>query len=190
MENKDIKDTELRLGPPGTADEPDNLARRCKRPSPEMITETFQPSEADTRQESQPSAYKAQVVGWPPIRSNRKSSLQARKSEAGASGAGAGIYVKVSMDGAPYLRKIDLRVYRGYEELRKALEDMFKCFTSGDASWAESVGGSSHAVAYEDKDGDLMLVGDVPWRMFVSSCKKWQKGVFFVAHQKVVGDPV
>jgi auxin-responsive protein IAA len=37
-----------------------------------------------------------------------------------------GIYVKVSMDGAPYLRKIDLRVYGGYPELLKALETMFK----------------------------------------------------------------
>jgi len=37
-----------------------------------------------------------------------------------------GIYVKVSMDGAPYLRKIDLRIYGGYPELLKALETMFK----------------------------------------------------------------
>ncbi|KAJ8506591.1 hypothetical protein OPV22_007477 [Ensete ventricosum] len=31
------------------------------------------------------------------------------------------------------------------------------------ASGAEGCGGSEHAMAYEDKDGDLMLVGDVPW---------------------------
>lgn len=30
------------------------------------------------------------------------------------------------MDGAPYLRKIDLKVYKRYPELLKALEDMFK----------------------------------------------------------------
>ncbi|KAJ6384327.1 hypothetical protein OIU78_027603 [Salix suchowensis] len=52
---------------------------------------------------------KAQVVGWPPIRSYRKNCLQAKKLEAEA----AGLYVKVSMDGAPYLRKIDLKVYNG-----------------------------------------------------------------------------
>ena len=34
--------------------------------------------------------------------------------------------MKVSMDGAPYLRKIDLKVYKGYPELLKALEEMFK----------------------------------------------------------------
>ena len=39
----------------------------------------------------------------------------------------SGLYVKVSMDGAPYLRKIDLNVYKSYPELLKALENMFKC---------------------------------------------------------------
>ena len=46
---------------------------------------------------------------------------------------GDGIYVKVIMDGAPYLRKIDLKVYRGYPELLKALETMFK-LTIGERS--------------------------------------------------------
>lgn len=31
------------------------------------------------------------------------------------------------MDGAPYLRKIDLNVYQSYSDLLKALEIMFKC---------------------------------------------------------------
>ena len=42
----------------------------------------------------------------------------------------AGIYVKVSMDGAPYLRKVDLNVCNSYPDLLKALEKMFK-FTIG-----------------------------------------------------------
>lgn len=68
----------------------------------------------------------------------------------------AGLLVKVSMDGAPYLRKIDLRAYKGYKELSKALEEMFKAFEG-------YCKGSDYAIAYEDKDGDLMLAGDVPW---------------------------
>lgn len=40
------------------------------------------------------------------------------------------MFVKVSMDGAPYLRKIDLKVYKGYPELLQALQNMFK-FTIG-----------------------------------------------------------
>jgi len=66
---------------------------------------------------------RVQKVGWPPIRSYRKNSLQPKKAE---DEAAAGMYVKVSMDGAPYLRKIDLKVYKGYPELLKALENMFK----------------------------------------------------------------
>ncbi|CDP03690.1 unnamed protein product [Coffea canephora] len=81
------------------------------------------------------------------------------------------MYVKVSMDGAPYLRKIDLRVYNNYPELLKALEAMFKC-TIGVYSEREGYSGSDNAPTYEDKDGDWMLVGDVPWNMFVTSCRR------------------
>lgn len=63
------------------------------------------------------------MVGWPPIRSYRKNILAGKKMEAESFCRG---YVKVSMDGAPYLRKIDLTVYKSYVELVKALENMFK----------------------------------------------------------------
>lgn len=72
-------------------------------------------------------AHRAQVVGWPPVRSYRKNNIQPKKAE---SEAASGIYVKVSMDGALYLRKIDLKAYNGYTELLKALENMFR-FTAG-----------------------------------------------------------
>ncbi|TKY68960.1 Auxin-induced protein 22D [Spatholobus suberectus] len=124
----------------------------------------------------------AQVVGWPPVRSYRRNSLQQKKGE---QGEGAGMYVKVSMAGAPYLRKIDLKVYKSYPELLKALENMFKgtferrnkiligiTCDPGEYSEREGYNGSEYAPSYEDKDGDWMLVGDVPWHMFVSSCKR------------------
>ena len=38
-------------------------------------------------------------------------------------------YVKVGADGAPYLRKVDLEMYKCYEELLTALEKMFTSFT-------------------------------------------------------------
>lgn len=79
--------------------------------------------------------YRAQVVGWPPVRSYRKNTLAASatktkgeeevKSEAGC------CYVKVSMDGAPYLRKVDLKTYSSYEDLSLGLEKMFSCFITG-----------------------------------------------------------
>lgn len=39
-------------------------------------------------------------------------------------------YVKVAVDGAPYLRKVDLQTYNSYDELLRSLEGMFDCFTA------------------------------------------------------------
>ncbi|XP_020154262.2 auxin-responsive protein IAA14-like [Aegilops tauschii subsp. strangulata] len=80
-------------------------------------------------------------------------------SSGGALAATDRKYVKVSIQGAPYLRQVDLRAYGGYAELRAALLSL-----TGQQL--------DLAVAYEDEDGDLMLVGDLPWDMFVDSCKK------------------
>jgi auxin-responsive protein IAA len=44
------------------------------------------------------------------------------------------LYVKVGMDGAPYLRKIDLKTYKNYKELSIALEKMFSGFSTGEMS--------------------------------------------------------
>jgi auxin-responsive protein IAA len=80
------------------------------------------------------SLRRAQVVGWPPVRSFRKNimSVQAEKSSKDGGGEGkssAAAFVKVSLDGAPYLRKVDLRMYKSYQELSKALDKMFSSFT-------------------------------------------------------------
>ncbi|KAK4800099.1 hypothetical protein SAY86_025464 [Trapa natans] len=103
---------------------------------------------------------RAQVVGWPPVRTYRKNCLQQKKAEPEQA---AGVYIKVSMDGVPYLRKIDLKVYSGYPELLEDLEGMFK-FKAGEYSEREGYHGSEFVPTYEDKDGDWMLVGDVPWK--------------------------
>lgn len=78
---------------------------------------------------------RAQVVGWPPIRSFRKNTLATnltKKTDVVEASSSSGcLYVKVSMDGAPYLRKVDLKTYSNYTELSSALEKMFSCFTIG-----------------------------------------------------------
>ncbi|XVE70456.1 hypothetical protein DITRI_Ditri10aG0073800 [Diplodiscus trichospermus] len=129
------------------------------------------------------SASKAQVVGWPPIRSFRKNTMAshpATKDDDAEAKLGSGcLYVKVSMDGAPYLRKVDLKIYGSYKELSLALEKMFSCFTIGqcdshgvpsqdglserESRLIDLLHGSEYVLTYEDKDGDWMLVGDVPW---------------------------
>lgn len=135
-------------------------------------------------------AAKSQVVGWPPIRSYRKNTMASSTSKNtdevdGKPGLGA-LFVKVSMDGAPYLRKVDLRTYTSYQQLSAALEKMFSCFTLGQCGLHKAQGrermseiklkdllhGSEFVLTYEDKDGDWMLVGDVPWEIFTETCQK------------------
>ncbi|XP_022739397.1 auxin-responsive protein IAA4-like [Durio zibethinus] len=164
-----LEATELRLGLPGTDEREEQTVsnvRNNKRPLQVADEECGANGKSNTQNETAPHA-KAQIVGWPPIRSYRKNNFQPKKSEC----EGPGIYVKVSMDGAAYLRKIDLKVYTGYPELLRALENMFK-FTLGEYSDREGYKGSDYAPTYEDKDGDWMLVGDVPWEMFITSCNR------------------
>ncbi|GMI98729.1 indole-3-acetic acid inducible 14, SOLITARY ROOT [Hibiscus trionum] len=131
---------------------------------------------------------KAQVVGWPPVRSFRKNMLATttttEKSSSDESSGEKAAFVKVSMDGAPYLRKVDLRMYTSYHQLSDALAKMFSSFTIGncgsqgvkdfmnEGKLMDLLNGSDYVPTYEDKDGDWMLVGDVPWEMFVESCKR------------------
>lgn len=125
---------------------------------------------------------KAQVVGWPPVRNYRKNMMAHQKSSAAEEDKAA--FVKVSMDGAPYLRKVDLKMYNSYQDLSDALAKMFSSFTMGnygaqgmidfmnESKLMDLLNSSEYVPSYEDKDGDWMLVGDVPWQMFVESCKR------------------
>lgn len=61
-------------------------------------------------------------------KSNNEESYE-KKGSVAASGGGAAAFVKVSMDGAPYLRKVDLKMYKSYQELSDALAKMFSSFT-------------------------------------------------------------
>ncbi|XP_048336652.1 auxin-responsive protein IAA11 isoform X1 [Ziziphus jujuba] len=99
------------------------------------------------------------------------------------------LFVKVNMDGIPIGRKVDLSAHNGYEALARTLEDMFhgptplvnslrsngeKHDTVVRATGPSRLldGSSEFVLTYEDKEGDWMLVGDVPWRMFLSSVKR------------------
>ncbi|XP_024018690.1 auxin-induced protein IAA4 isoform X1 [Morus notabilis] len=173
----------LRLGLPGTSEarekQAPSLGSRTsnKRALPEDAEDPGSNSKCSrTESANADSALptKTQVVGWPPIRSYRKNNTQSTVMKTPQSDVAGGNnnYVKVSVDGAPYLRKIDLRVYKNYPELLKALESMFN-LTIGNYSEREGYNnGSDYAPTYEDKDGDWMLVGDVPWDMFVCSCRR------------------
>ncbi|KAJ1397869.1 PB1 domain [Sesbania bispinosa] len=89
-------------------------------------------------------------------------------------------FVKVNMDGIPIGRKVDLSAHSSYETLAQTLEDMFNesttaisCKGSNGEDHGIIIGGERHSklldgsskfvLTYEDKEGDWMLVGDVPW---------------------------
>jgi auxin-responsive protein IAA len=197
----DLKGTELRLGLPGS-ESPDRRvpvaattldllpAKGAKRgfsdevtpPSPAAAAgkgkKVADEEEEDKKVAATPQpAAKAQVVGWPPIRSYRKNTMATNQQKISKEDAevkpGQGfLYVKVSMDGAPYLRKIDLKTYKNYKELSIALEKMFSGFSTGKDGLPESYKDGEYVLTYEDKDGDWMLVGDVPWQMFTESCRR------------------
>ncbi|KAI3684263.1 hypothetical protein L6452_33484 [Arctium lappa] len=109
---------------------------------------------------------KERVVGWPPLRSYRKNYTMKSNCK----------YVKVAVDGAPYLRKVDLQSYGGYQQLLCVFEEMFSCFMIRNVliekKMMNTVSRSEHVPTYEDKDGDWMLFGDVPWKMFVETCTR------------------
>ncbi|XP_051225392.1 auxin-responsive protein IAA5 [Lolium perenne] len=192
----------LRLGLPGS-DSPDRDANPAAltlglvshKPAAKRAFPDASPRRAAAAEKAPPAAppaAKAQVVGWPPVRNYRKNTLAASVSKSkgaedggGAAAQGGPCYVKVSMDGAPYLRKVDLKIYASYDDLSAALQKMFSCFITGQSSLrkpsakdrlasgkADSLQDQEYVLTYEDKDADWMLVGDLPWDLFTTICRK------------------
>lgn len=60
---------------------------------------------------------KRAVMGWPPVRSYRRKTIEMNTK-----------FVKVAADGAPYLRKLDLEMFNGYQQLFIAFEQLFTSF--------------------------------------------------------------
>ncbi|KAF0916119.1 hypothetical protein E2562_000725 [Oryza meyeriana var. granulata] len=157
----DFEDTALTLRLPGSVSEPDR-----KRASSDADAAENSPLAASAASSDAPPAPKARVVGWPPVRSFRKNAL----ADVAGSCKAAAKFVKVAVDGAPYLRKVDLEAYAGYDQLLRALQDKFfshftiRKFADDERKLVDAVNGTEYVPTYEDKDGDWMLVGDVPWK--------------------------
>ncbi|XP_040373641.1 auxin-responsive protein IAA31 isoform X1 [Rosa chinensis] len=78
--------------------------------------------------------------------------------------------VKVYMEGIPIGRKVNLFAHDGYDALITSLSLMFKItiLSGPDQVYSEK----NYVLTYEDQEGDWMLVGDVPWEIFLTSVKK------------------
>lgn len=99
-----------------------------------------------------------------------------------------GLFVKINMDGVPIGRKVDLNAYDSYEKLSSAVDELFRgllaaqrdsCAAGIDNKQEEQKpitglldGSGEYTLVYEDNEGDRMLVGDVPWHMFVCTVKR------------------
>ncbi|KAI4337312.1 hypothetical protein L6164_015745 [Bauhinia variegata] len=161
---------------------------RCFKPvsSDSLLVWSGQPNEEDERSgkkkrnidtTNKNDEEKHQVVGWPPIKAWRKKKLhlhhhhggQIRNDRGPAGNESRGsnsLYVKARMEGVAIGRKIDLRLHSSYQALTNTLISMF----ANDQKFQEE--GASYKLIYQDKEGDWLLAGDVPWQSFIDSVQR------------------
>lgn len=114
--------TELRLGLPGAdSDSGHHCDVMIDRNKKKRVFSEISEEEVEEGNRKK-TTIKSQVAGWPPVCSYRKNNSF---SDNDGSGKASKMYVKVGMDGAPFLRKIDLGVHEGYSYLAKSLEKLF-----------------------------------------------------------------
>ncbi|XP_058740481.1 auxin-responsive protein IAA20-like [Vicia villosa] len=81
-------------------------------------------------------------------------------------------FVKVYMEGIPIGRKLNILAHQSYHELVNTLEHMFDTTILWGNEMDEVQPERCHVLTYEDEEGDLVMVGDVPWEMFLSTVKR------------------
>ena len=121
------------------------------------------------------------LLGWPPINTWKKKQFH-HQGHAGwitndrnnnnnnnnnvIVGGRNSMYVKVKMEGVPIGRKVDLRLYHSYQLFTQNLLQMFARYqNSGKNS-------TRFTILYQDREGDWMLAGDVPWKTFVETVQR------------------
>ncbi|KAI4387393.1 hypothetical protein MLD38_005231 [Melastoma candidum] len=98
---------------------------------------------------------------------------------------GGSMFVKINMEGLAIGRKVDLGAYDTYDKLSSAVDVLFRDLLAaqrdgGDGDEVKEAititgvvdGRGEYTLVYEDNEGDRMLLGDVPWHMFVSTAKR------------------
>ncbi|KAL3633589.1 hypothetical protein CASFOL_022351 [Castilleja foliolosa] len=127
-----------------------------------------QPNEEDDEQcvnHGENEEENEKIVGWPPINSLRNESVHRHQGGPMAYPRQAyhrvfprsSMFVKVKMEGVPIGRKIDLRLFNSYRALTDALIDMFAKYNENESQHED------YTILYQDREGDWMLAGDVPW---------------------------
>lgn len=118
--------TELRLGLPGSDPTPQSSVPSKRKRVCFTAAGEGEEDEKSTMTEESKGDDEQKVVGWPPVCSFRKGSFKGRSEDQRSEA-----YVKVSMDGIPFLRKIHLKAYKGYSDLSRVLATMFSNLSLG-----------------------------------------------------------
>lgn len=120
--------TELRLGlPGGTITRPTSCDQEeIKNEKKRVFSELGQGGGrgGGRNEKVAVASNKTAAVGWPPVCSYRRRSIGSEKECMEASKR----LIKISMDGVPFLRKIDVSYYQEYYELVAAVEKLFGCY--------------------------------------------------------------
>ncbi|XP_062084811.1 auxin-responsive protein IAA30-like [Humulus lupulus] len=84
------------------------------------------------------------------------------------------LYVKVYMEGHPIGRKLNVLAHHDYHDLITTLDHMFNTniLWGADVDHGENNYEDFHVLTYEDEEGDWLMVGDVPWEMFLTAVKR------------------
>ncbi|KAM0888621.1 hypothetical protein ACQ4PT_028208 [Festuca glaucescens] len=139
----------------------------------------------------------APVLGWPPVRSFRRNLAGSKPSPSKEDGRGGkddatpkagggderagrkGLFVKINMDGVPIGRKVELKEHGSYADLSAAVDNLFRGLLAAQRDLDATtdgkllaISGGEYTLVYEDDEGDRMLVGDVPWKMFIATAKR------------------
>ncbi|KAG6482197.1 hypothetical protein ZIOFF_058828 [Zingiber officinale] len=135
------------------------------------------------------------VVGWPPVKAHRKNNVdtlnlwkfdhEMKESKSDPkrlklkemNDKAQSVFVKVKMEGYSVGRKVNIKAHDGYRSLLRALSKLFHNFLSVNYSkkfedQSEEDFSDDFILLYEDNEGDQMLVGDIPWELFITSVKK------------------
>ncbi|XP_071710282.1 auxin-responsive protein IAA18-like [Rutidosis leptorrhynchoides] len=192
-ENGDENKLELRLGPPGVedwslSDEQKNFKSLekavHKRSAPAPVVgwppiRSFRKNIASSSsKQASPSNSQNGLVSNNPKKDKIVQSCQTQK----------GFFVKINMIGVPIGRKVDLNACDSYEKLSVAVDQLFRGLLAaqkntsggginGNQENEKAITGlldgqGEYTLVYEDNEGDRMLVGDVPWHMFVTTVKR------------------
>ncbi|XP_073013462.1 auxin-responsive protein IAA25-like [Typha latifolia] len=127
------------------------------------------------------------VVGWPPVCTFRRNLVSTHQTKSAMDSAGSTkssntternspvnrptMFVKVHMQGFVVGRKVNLMAHDSYDSLSFALRNMFSNYLSINEE-EEDAAEPDLVLLYEDHEGDRMLVGDVPWDLFIASVKR------------------